>query len=281
MIVYELNGPIRFLNDTDRDKLKDAWLKLRTGLDANQLAIERMLQGAAAKSTMEALNVSFDTNLERAVGRPTLALEMLRQMCLCSRNEIAGESLLQEDLIIIIEAADMLIPEAPVVQLSDADRHRVAICQDWLSDPGFANGNDAVILLSESRSQLNHRISQLPQVLEVQAQSANRDVRRHFIEWFEQAQSVENKLKLETNRDKFIELTAGLSIHALSQLLKGASHEGKILTDDQVVIKVEEYIKSQLGEDIVEFKKPSHTLADVVGFEQLKTFLQTELIPRF
>jgi ATP-dependent 26S proteasome regulatory subunit len=281
LIVYELNGPIRFLNDTDRDKLKDAWLKLRTGLDANQLAIERMLQGAAAKSTMEALNVSFDTNLERAVGRPTLALEMLRQMCLCSRNEIAGESLLQEDLIIIIEAADMLIPEAPVVQLSDADRHRVAICQDWLSDPGFANGNDAVILLSESRSQLNHRISQLPQVLEVQAQSANRDVRRHFIEWFEQAQSVENKLKLETNRDKFIELTAGLSIHALSQLLKGASHEGKILTDDQVVIKVEEYIKSQLGEDIVEFKKPSHTLADVVGFEQLKTFLQTELIPRF
>ena len=45
LVVYELNGPVRFMRDTDRDRVKDAWLKFRTGLDTNQLAIERMLRG--------------------------------------------------------------------------------------------------------------------------------------------------------------------------------------------------------------------------------------------
>ncbi|MDO9263409.1 MAG: ATP-binding protein, partial [Desulfosalsimonadaceae bacterium] len=44
--------------------------------------------------------------------------------------------------------------------------------------------------------------------------------------------------------------------------------------------KVEEYIKSQLGEDIVEFKKPSHRIDDLVGYTNLKAFLRNELIPR-
>jgi len=35
-----------------------------------------------------------------------------------------------------------------------------------------------------------------------------------------------------------------------------------------------------LGEDIVEFKKPSHRLTDVVGFRRLKQFLATHHIPR-
>ena len=36
-----------------------------------------------------------------------------------------------------------------------------------------------------------------------------------------------------------------------------------------------------MGEDIVEFKKPLHTLKDVIGFARLKQFLADDLIPRF
>ena len=36
--------------------------------------------------------------------------------------------------------------------------------------------------------------------------------------------------------------------------------------------RVEEFICKQLGEDVVEFKKPKHTLDDVVGFSKLKDF---------
>jgi SpoVK/Ycf46/Vps4 family AAA+-type ATPase len=77
------------------------------------------------------------------------------------------------------------------------------------------------------------------------------------------------------------QFTAGLSIHALRQLLVGAGHQGQPLQPTDVVAKVEEHIAAQLGDDVVEFKKPSHSLDDVVGFTRLKEFIHSELLPRF
>ena len=45
--------------------------------------------------------------------------------------------------------------------------------------------------------------------------------------------------------------------------------------------KVEEFIQSQLGEDVVEFKKPTHRLDVVQGNRKLKEFIRKELLPRF
>ncbi len=281
LVVYELNGPIRFLHEADKDKVKDAWLKLRTGLDANQIAVRNMLESGRVHAELSAMSTAFDTHLDSAIGKPTLALELLRQMCLASRTEIGGQRPLAESLIVFVEAADLVIPEAEITRLSDADRHRIAICQDWFSDPGFNAGSDAVILLAESRSVLNHRIAQMPQVLEVRVDTADQPARHHFIDWFDQRQPAERRVKYEGSHEDLAQLTAGLSIHALSQLLKGGCYAGQTLTSGHVVGKVEEYIKSQLGEDIIEFKKPAHTLDDVVGFTQLKSFLRDELIPRF
>jgi len=69
-------------------------------------------------------------------------------------------------------------------------------------------------------------------------------------------------------------------MHALRQLLIKACHLDKKVQPADVIHHVEEYIKSQLGEDVVEFKKPEHSLKDVVGFQNLKKFLNKEFIPR-
>ena len=53
------------------------------------------------------------------------------------------------------------------------------------------------------------------------------------------------------------------------------------LSPPDLVQKVESFIQSQVGEDVVEFKKPTHTLQQVVGFRRLKEFITKELIPRF
>ena len=281
LVVYELNGPIRFARQSDADRVRDAWLKWRSGLDANQIAIERMLSGSKVASEHEAIKATYDANLKSAVGNPTVALELLRQMCLCSRTVQNGQPLLKQNLIIIIEAADMIVPEGEITRLSDVDRHRVSICQDWFSDPGFMNGEDSVVLLAESRSLINHRVARLPQMLEVPVPSPDEAVRRHCIGWFMEARKRGRPIQIWSDEDELARFTAGLSIHALVQLLKGAQHENVPLTRAQVVAKVEEYIQSQLGEDIVEFKKPEHTLDDVVGFSALKKFLEDELLPRF
>ena len=281
LLVYELNGPIRFVKSEDREKVRDAWLKWRTGMDSNTIAVENMLSHGKQQAELETLSKTFDANLSAAVGNPTVALELLRQICICSRTSLDGKPILDESLIIIIEAADMVIPEGEINRMSDTDRYRISICQDWFSDPDFMNGDDSVVLLSESRSLINNRIARLPQMIEVEISSPDESTRKCFIEWFDEQQPDNRKLKLNGSMEELVRLTAGLSIHALMQMLKGVCHEKRELSSNDVVVKVEEYIKSQLGEDIVEFKKPQHTFKDVVGFTNLKKFLKNEVIPRF
>lgn len=281
LLVYELNGPIRFLYPEDEKRLADAWMKWRTGMTQGDWAVKRMLMTSKERAETETLENSLEANLERAQGRPSVALELLRQLCICSRQYDGNAPLLNEDLIILIEGADMIVPAGKVSSLSDADRHRIAVCRDWFSDPDFMNGEDAVLMVTESASLVNDRVARLPQVLEVAVPSPDESIRRHCIEWFNQERPSAEKVEHWGTGDELVQLTAGLSIHALLQLLSFASHRRQPLTPEAVVAKVEEHVKSQLGEDVVEFKKPAHRLDRVIGFSGLKTFIRDELIPRF
>ena len=279
--VYELNGPVRFTRAGDREKLRDAWLKWRTGLDADQLAVKRMLSSRKLEAQETATAEGFEAHFQDSIGNPTLALEFMRQLCLCSRSELGGRPVLEERLLFIIEGADLILPEGEITSLSDTDRHRVSICHDWFSDPGFMNGDDSVILLSESRSLMNHRVARLPQILETPIPAPDAGARAHFISWFSSRPAYRSRVKLWSTERELASLAAGLTIHAIMQMLKGAVHEERMLRQEDVVAKVEEYIQGQLGEDVVEFKKPEHTLDDVIGYDRLKAFLRNELIPRF
>ena len=239
LVVYELNGPIRFLRKEDQDKVRDAWFKWRTGYDSDELAVQKMLGKKNAALEIDAVTKTYDDSLRGAIRNPTLALELLRQMCLCSRTEIKGQPLLEANLLVVIEGADLVIPEAPITSLSDLDRQRVHICHDWFGDPEFSNANDCVVLLSESRSQLHHRVARLPQLLEVAVPSPDETSRQHFIRWFNE-QEADEKLKLWGTEDELARFTAGLSIHALMQLLKGARHSKSTITQEEVILKVED-----------------------------------------
>lgn len=269
-LVYELNGPIR-ISDADRDKLRGAWVEWKSGVDANTLILQDLQKKG---SQLEFLQAEFDRHLSDAIGNPTVALEILRQLTICSR------AALREDLLIIVEAADMLLPEnGDLSRLSDRQLHRISIVQDWFTDPEFAAGGDSVCLLAESKSLVHSRVSRMPQVLSVDVPAPELPQRVRYIE--EYLKEAEPKPKLWSTVEALGECTAGLSMHALRQLLAGAAYTGEELTPDAVFGKVEEYIRTRLGDDVVEFKKPSHTLKDVVGFTRLKEFLADELIPRF
>ena len=280
VIVYELNGPIRFVKEADAEKVRNAWFQWRTGYDANELAVKRMLARGKAAADLDHLLDTYDDSLRKSIQMPALALELLRQMCLCARTVISGQRLLKENLVILIEGADLLLPDAPIQSLSDADRQRVTVCHDWFSDPGFSNSGDAVILLAESRSLLHQRVARLPQVLEVELPAPDEATRLQFIQQFQSRVPKESKLEFWGSAEDLARLTAGLSLHALQQLLKGALHEKRVLTQGEVVAKVEDFIQSQMGEDIVEFKKPTHRLDDCIGFTRLKKFLREEFMPR-
>lgn len=277
LLVYEVNGPIRFVREGDQARLRDAWLQWRTGKTADDLAIQRMIDRSPPMAAGER---DFDVQLQQAIGQPSVALELLRQLCLCSRSELNGQPLLRQNLIVLIEGADLILPEGEIAHLSDRDRHRLNICYDWFSDPGFVNGGDAVVLIAESRSLLNQRIARLPHLLEVAVPAPDEACRLHFIKWFRTQPATGGPLELWGSPEDLAAASAGLSIQALMQLLKGAAHQAAPLTRDAVIEKVGAYIEMQLGEDMVEFKRPNHTLDDVVGFRNLKRFLRDEFMPR-
>lgn len=271
-VVYELNGPVRILDE--REKVKAAWIKWKTGKDPDTLLLEGLRQ--KGPTALDQVGGEFDQLLLDAIGNPTLALELLRQLAVCSRS-----SALSANLLIFVEAADMLLPagSGDVASLNDKQLHRISIVQDWFSDPAFMGGSDSVVLLAESRSQIHPRIARLPQMVTVEIPPPSLAERRQFID--RSMAAAKPAPRLWAGEAELATFTAGLSLHALRQLLVAAAYGNQSLTQADVVDKVEDFIQSQLGEDVVEFKKPSHTLEQVMGFSKLKEFLRRELIPRF
>lgn len=299
LIVYELNGPLRFLRASDREKMRDVFnlwrqaaspeRKRGAGYEQSRPPSEDAFGAAPARlktaptgGTYPPSEDAFEGYLDDAIGSPTLALELLRQFCLISRTtNHLGEKLLTDKLLIIIEATDMLLPEGEIRGLSQADRHRVSIVQDWISDSEFMKATDTVVFVTESKSLVNSRIMRLPQVVGVEIPSPELDARRHFISWFNRTQKPAGQtLNLWGTQAQLAMLTAGLSLQALRQLLVAACYAGGKLRPEAVIEKVSEFIQAQLGEDVVEFKKPAHTLKDIVGNRKLVEFLKTRLIPR-
>ncbi len=216
----------------------------------------------------------YDSLIRGSIGNATQALEFLRQLTICSRTT------LRENLMIIIEAADMMLPagRGDVAGLNDAQLRRISIVSDWFGDPQFITGGDSVCLIAESRSQIHPRIARLPQLLAVEVPSPATDQRLHYIEHFQNSSG--SAAELWTTARGLAEFSAGLSIHALRQLLVQAAYNNQPMKPTDVIAMVQHYIQGQLGEDVVEFKKPKHNLDDVIGFTQLKEFLRNKMIPR-
>ncbi len=282
-VVYELNGPIRISED-DRSKLREAWAAWKTGVDLNTLAIKDI---TAESSKIELRRKEFDGYLRDAIGNATQALEFLRQLSICSR------SALKQNLLIFIEAADMLLPagDGDVSKMNDNLIRRVSIITDWFSDPEFFSGRDTVCLLCESRSLIHSRVARLPQVLSVEVPAPDLVARDHFAHWHSKQPTSAmipvpaNDNASESNASSgsptwLAEGTAGLSIHALRQLLLAATYSQRPVSRVDVVNQVEHFIQAQLGDDVIEFKKPVHSLKDVVGFSKLKQFLTDYMMPR-
>lgn len=278
VVTYELNGAIRFQSAADAGQVRDAWLRWKVGLDANEIDIRRMVEGDETDTKLTAARSAFDDSLRKTVNQPTLALEFLRQLCQAARTEFTDGRNLSRKLLVLIESADLLVPETEISRMSDADRQRIAICHDWFSDPGFLNGDDSVVLIAESVSLLHHRIARLPQVVEIEVPAPDADERAAFVRWFK---STNGEVEHFGADEEFAAATAGLSMHALMQLLKAGRHARRAIGEREVMSKVEDYIRAQLGSETVQFKKPTHTLDDVVGYTGLKRFLREELIPRF
>ena len=85
-LIYELNGPIR-VRDEDRARVRDAWVEWKAGLDPGLLGLRDVQR---KQSQLELLQRGFDQHLAQATGNPTVAMEFLRQLSVCSCRAAAA-----------------------------------------------------------------------------------------------------------------------------------------------------------------------------------------------
>jgi SpoVK/Ycf46/Vps4 family AAA+-type ATPase len=278
-ITYELNGPIR-VDESDRNKLRDAWAAWKQGVTLESLPTKEILQDG---SKYDLRRKEFDQYLREAIGNATQALEFLRQLSICSRTT------LRENLLIFIEGGDLILPagDGDVSKINETQLRRITIATDWFSDPTFFSGKDTVVLFAESRSQIHPRVSRLPQVLSIEIPAPDQKGRVHFAQLHRNtSRPLLNSLPTDNPHSEplsiedFGRATAGLSLHAMRQLMLASDYSGQPIRREDTTLQVEQFIQSQLGEDVIEFKKPEHRLTDVIGFSKLKEFLNIYLIPR-
>src|SRR5690606_32219002 len=117
----------------------------------------------------------------------------------------------------------------------------------------FMDAGDSVVLVAESRSLIHPRVARLPQVLSVEVKPPTAAERLEFIDAYLAQSKAPPKLWAESKT--LADFTAGLSMHALRQLLAGASYTSETITPAHVTDQVEQFIQSQVGEEVVEFKK--------------------------
>jgi hypothetical protein len=251
-IVYEANSAVEIIGEENYKELQVLWQRVH------------------------GLGLPLRDILQTTLNDNTQGLEILRQLCELSRLNRS-----KNNLLIVIESAEMLLPQAQISQMNMHDRKRISIVQDWFKDPKFVDGHDTVILISESCAAIHPRISRLPQVLSIDIPLPDEQDRFQFI--LNHPASEEYKAKDQSGNTHSSTLasdlcknTSGLSIHAINQLLRSGDY-----SLDNVTAKVGEYMVSQLGEGVVEFKRPTHTMDDVIGLSRVKRFMVNELIPGF
>lgn len=280
VVTYKPRSQVKFSRAKDIELIRDAWVDIRIkeidSKEAESVPRIKIQDVEKREQRIKKIKSEFDSWLKKTDESSTIAVEFLRQLCLISSSETA---LSKKNLVIIIEAADMIFPKGEFSRLYEFDRTSIAICRNWLSDPKFVRGNDAVVLLCESREELNQEISSLPQLREVQISSPDFEHRLHFINWFCNQQPGNKKPKFWKDERSLAELAAGLSIHALMQLLKECVFTGKTLQSKDVVLKLQEFIKNHIG-DMVKFLVVDYNMDDVTGNTKLKQFLETKFAKR-
>jgi len=164
-------------------------------------------------------------------------------------------------LCIIVRFSGSIFPKGDFSSLSELDRQRLVYFLSWMHDPRFVESKNLVILVSDTKTEVNSKISVIPSAAHIEIQLPDLVERKQFVEVY----LKDHEITFEGEIESFCQNTAGMTFPNLRDLLEVAHRKRVQITKKQVVEEVNAIVKAQLG-DIVTVKYPSHSSKDLIGY---------------
>lgn len=246
-IVMRMNmaTELRFSSDADKARVAQI-LSRQPGQQASGTAdLERLIQ-QSAESPLSMLT------LVKGIADEVIRLQ-------------EGKPGTGKPLCTVIQYAGSMFPDGDFNRLSELDRQRLVFLMNWVNTPAFIESPHMLVLISQARSEVNGKITALPNATHIEIRLPDAEERTWFTQRFmEESQSGRHKIRFEGGRMRFYQNTAGLALSDIKMMLEAAGRTGKTVKRSDVVALVDEKLQAELG-DIVRFKKPTHTPADIIG----------------
>lgn len=207
----------------------------------------------------------FDRTIAESQVYSFVTLKFLEELCRLARRRPTGP--VANGLTIVLLHAEMLLPDAPLAQMSEIDRQKLTLLTEWFRDPDFLASNDQVLLIAPTVAGVHEALRTLPHMAAIEIPRPDIAARCAFIEWMH-AQTGRS-LKLAHAESELAEMTAGMTLLTLQGLFLQARHRDGVLDEKDLLDALNRLLASELG-DKIEVKKPRHTMADVIGAEALK-----------
>lgn len=176
---------------------------------------------------------------------------------------------------VIIEAAELIIPDGPLATMSPDDRTALAILTRWGRDSEIGQAGNPVFLITGNIASLHSDLraaSNRYEAIEIPL-PATPD-RQRFIERYLERRPV--TLAEGLTIEAVANATAGLSLLHVEDILLRAEARG-LLTQALIWERKESIIRSEYG-DVLEIIEPRFSFADIGGLAHVKQFFTRSVI---
>jgi SpoVK/Ycf46/Vps4 family AAA+-type ATPase len=175
----------------------------------------------------------------------------------------------------MLQFAPSLFPEGDFDRLSELDRQRLVTFLNWINDPFFSHSGNFIVLVSDTKSEMNRRILAPPVTAHVEIPLPSTPERAHFVTQYVQACAPAGPPpQFEPGQPAFVEDTAGLKLTSLEDLLETSRRTEEPVKRQHVLAEVNLLLEAEIG-DVVKVNLPAHSPKDIIGSEATTTILRS------
>jgi SpoVK/Ycf46/Vps4 family AAA+-type ATPase len=207
--------------------------------------------------------------------QPLPMLILVREMSHAVTRLWTGDKRTYKPLCLLLQFAPALFPEGDFDRLSELDRQRLVTFLNWINDPFFSHSGNFIVLVSDTRSEMNRRILAPPVTAHVESPLPSTQERAHFVTQYVQACAAAGPTpQFEAGQQAFVEDTAGLKLTSLEDLLETSRRTEEPIKRQHVLAEVNLILEAELGE-VVKVNLPTHSPKDIIGSEATTTILRS------